>query len=466
MVDQIAAQVQREHQGLSGVSGPMVFVERASGVAFDEMVEIVGIDGHRRLGRVLEVSEAVAAVQVFQGTSGLNLSKTSVRFLGHSLEVPVSVDMLGRVLDFLGRPRDGGPAPLGVERRSVEGPAINPTARVYPRDYIETGIAGIDVMNTLIRGQKLPIFSGAGLPHNELAIQIARQARIAEGAGKFAIVFAAMGVGHDTAEFFRRSLAESGALENTAMFLSLADDPSVERLIIPRSALTLAEYLAFVENMHVLVIMTDMTNYAEALREVSSARGELPSRKGYPGYLYSDLASIYERAGRITGSEGSVTQIPILTMPNDDIGHPVPDLTGFITEGQIVLSREMMQKGIYPPIAALPSLSRLMKDGIGEGYTRPDHPHVSSQLYASYTEVQRIRSLAAVIGAEELSELDRRYLRSGEIFEHEFIAQGQDEFRTLDASLDIGWQALSALPKGELLRLTGEEIEAHYNPAL
>lgn len=455
-------QRQKEHRGLTGAYGPVVFVEDVTGVGFDEMVEIVGTDGATRLGRVMDVSTRAVAVQVFQGTAGLNLKETSVRFLGHPLEIPVSKAMLGRVLDFLGRPRDGGPEPVGTQRLSVEGPAINPTAREYPRDHIETGITGIDVMNTLIRGQKLPIFSGAGLPHNQLAVQIARQARIIGEKEQFAMIFAAMGVSHDTAEFFHRSLAESGALEKTAMFLSLADDPPVERLVTPRSALTLAEYLAFSENMHVLVVMTDMTNYAEALREVSSARGELPSRKGYPGYLYSDLASIYERAGRIRGSRGSVTQIPILTMPNDDIGHPVPDLTGFITEGQIVLSREMMQKGIYPPIAVLPSLSRLMKDGIGEGHTRPDHPHVSSQLYASYTEVQRIRSLAAVIGADELSELDRRYLKFGDLFEREFIAQGEDEFRPLETSLDIGWKALSVLPKGELLRVSKEEIENHY----
>ncbi|HHV61550.1 MAG TPA: V-type ATP synthase subunit B [Firmicutes bacterium] len=452
---------EREYLGTSRLFGPILAVEKVSGVGQDEMVEVVEPDGRVRLGRVLEVSEDMAIVQVFEGTAGLVAKTTRVRFTGHPLRIPVSRDMLGRVFDYLARPLDGGPAPITDDLRGVEGSAINPTAREYPRDYIQTGISAIDGMNTLVRGQKLPIFSGSGLPHDALAAQIARQARVKGQEGDFAIIFAAMGVKHDTAEFFRRSLEESGVLRNTIMFLNLADDPPVERLVTPRSALTMAEFLAFEADMHVLVIMTDMTNYAEALREISSVRGELPSRKGYPGYLYSDLASIYERAGRIRGKRGSITQLPILTMPNDDINHPVPDLTGYITEGQIVLSRDLYHKGIYPPIDVLPSLSRLMKDGIGEGMTRGDHPNVASQLYAAYSRVKAVRSLAAVIGEEELSEVDKAYLKFGEEFERRFLKQEPDEDRSMEQTLDLAWHMLALLPRDELHRVSQEQIEKY-----
>ena len=390
-------------------------------------------------------------VEVFAGTTGLSIDGTHVRFLGGPLHIPVAEEMLGRVFDGLGTPLDGGPQPLTDRYADINGQPINPTARVYPRDYIQTGISAIDGMNTLVRGQKLPLFSGAGMPHDQLAAQIVRQATLGAPAGEkpkeseqFAIVFAAMGVKHDVADFFRNSFAESGALTRVAMFLNLADDPPVERLVTPRAALTLAEYLAFERQMHVLVVLTDMTNYCEALRQISNIRGEVPSRKGYPGYLYSDLASLYERTGRIKTSTGSITQIPILTMPNDDITHPVPDLTGYITEGQIVLGRSLNFQGIYPPITVLPSLSRLMKDGIGNGRTRADHPHLTAQLYAAYAHVQDVRALASVIGEEELGQVDQQYLKFGRAFEHEYINQATNrkphhranpEYR-LEAALD------------------------------
>src|SRR5512140_3110020 len=403
----------QEVLGVKSIAGPIMIVEGAANVSYDEVVEIRDAQGQMRLGRVLEVGEKFAVVQVFAGSTGLSIDGTRVRFLGGPLRIPVAEEMLGRVFGGLGNPIDNGPLPLTDQCRDVNGSPVNPTARVYPRDFIQTGVSAIDGMNTLVRGQKLPLFSGAGLPHDQLAAQIVRQATLGSPVGQdsakseqFVIVFAAMGVKHDVAAYFRDSFTASGALTRVAMFLNLADDPPVERLITPRAALTLAEYLAFERNMHVLVILTDMTNYCEALREISNIRGEVPSRKGYPGYLYSDLASIYERTGRIKSSTGSITQIPILTMPNDDITHPVPDLTGYITEGQIVLGRELNHQGIYPPISVLPSLSRLMKDGIGEGKTRPDHPHVSSQIYAAYAHVQEVRSLASVIGEEELSSID------------------------------------------------------------
>ena len=377
--------------------------------------------------------------------------------------------MLGRIFDGLGRPLDGGPQPLTDHFGDINGQPINPTARVYPVNYIQTGISAIDGMNTLLRGQKLPIFSGAGLPHDQLAAQIVRQATLGAPAGQapaqaeqFAIVFAAMGVKHDVAAYFRDSFIESGALTRVAMFLNLADDPPVERLVTPRAALTLAEYLAFERGMHVLVILTDMTNYCEALRQISNIRGEVPSRKGYPGYLYSDLASLYERTGRVKSSEGSITQIPILTMPNDDITHPVPDLTGYITEGQIVLSRDLNHSGIYPPIAVLPSLSRLMKDGIGENRTRGDHSHLSAQLYAAYAHVQDVRALASVIGEEELYTVDQLYLKFGRAFEQQFVNQSLTENRTMERTLDIGWRLVSMLPKEELTRVSLDEIKRYY----
>ena len=460
--------------GAARIEGPIVVVEGVDGVGYDEVAEVIDAQGRIRRGRVLEVGEGLAVIEVFAGTTGLSIQDTRVRFLGQAMRLPVSTEMLGRVFDGLGTPIDGGPEPLGDLWRDINGQPINPTARVYPRDTIQTGVSAMDGMNTLVLGQKLPIFSGSGLPHDQLAAQIVRQAALVsavDGAagqearaeeGQFAIVFAALGVQHDVAEFFRQSFASSGALTRVAMFLNLADDPPIEQLVTPRVALTLAEYLAFDKDMHVLVVFTDMTNYCEALRQISNIRGEVPSRKGYPGYLYSDLAALYERTGRITGSSGSITQLPILTMPNDDITHPVPDLTGYITEGQIVLSRTLFQQGIYPPISVLPSLSRLMKDGIGEGHTRADHAHLAAQLYASYAHVQDVRSLASVIGEEELTSVDQQYLKFGQAFEREFIGQKSAENRTLESTLNIGWQALSILPREELTRVSDDEIEQHY----
>jgi V/A-type H+-transporting ATPase subunit B len=459
----------QEVVGVSQVNGPIIVVENAGAVGYDEVVEIKDSTGVIRRGRILEVGEKEAVVEVFSGTTGLSIDGTNVRFLGSPLHIPVTEEMLGRVFDGLGNPIDGGPMPLTNKFADINGQPINPTARVYPRDYIQTGISVIDGMNTLVMGQKLPLFSGSGMPHDLLAAQIVRQATLGAPAGEsskqaedFAIVFAAMGVKHDVAEFFRHSFEESGALTRVAMFLNLADDPAVERIITPRAALTLAEYLAFEKGMHVLVVLTDMTNYCEALRQISNIRGEVPSRKGYPGYLYSDLASLYERTGRVKTSKGSITQIPILTMPNDDITHPVPDLTGYITEGQIVLGRSLYQHGIYPPISVLPSLSRLMKDGIGKGHTREDHPHLSAQLYAAYAHVQDVRSLASVIGEEELGAVDQQYLKFGKAFESEFIAQSLTENRTIEQTLQIGWDLLALLPKEELTRVSLDEIEKYY----
>jgi V/A-type H+/Na+-transporting ATPase subunit B len=459
----------QEVLGVRRIEGPIVIVEGAANVSYDEVVEIRDSQGRLRRGRVLEVGENSAVVQVFAGSTGLSIDGTHVRFLGDTLRVAVAEEMLGRVFDGLGNPIDGGPLPLTDHYADVNGQPINPTARIYPRDYIQTGISAIDGMNTLLRGQKLPIFSGAGMPHDQLAAQIVRQAALGTPAGEkaqeaeqFAIVFAAMGVKHDVADFFRKSFLESGALTRVAMFLNLADDPPVERLVTPRAALTLAEYLAYEKQMHVLVILTDMTNYCEALRQISNIRGEVPSRKGYPGYLYSDLASMYERTGRIRTSEGSITQIPILTMPNDDITHPVPDLTGYITEGQITLGRDLSYAGVYPPISVLPSLSRLMKDGIGKDRTRADHPRWGAQLYAAYAHMQDVRALASVIGEEELGEVDQKYLRFGRAFEREFVNQSLTENRTIEQTLDIGWRLLSMLPKEELTRVSLDEIKQFY----
>ncbi len=468
MSDLISAGV-NEVVGVSRIEGPLVFVEGIGSVGYDEVVEILDAKGRLRYGRVLEVGEELAVVEVFAGTSGLSIDGTRIRFLGKPYEIPVAEEMLGRIFNGLGRPMDGGPEPLADRYADINGQPINPTARVYPVDYIQTGISTIDGMNTLLRGQKLPLFSAAGLPHDQLAAQIVRQATLGAPAGEsaaeseqFVIVFAAMGVKNDVAAYFRDSFTESGALTRVAMFLNLADDPPVERLITPRAALSLAEYLAFDRGMHVLVIMTDMTNYCEALREISNIRGEVPSRKGYPGYLYSDLASLYERTGRIKSSEGSITQLPILTMPNDDITHPVPDLTGYITEGQITLSRDLDHQGVFPPVAVLPSLSRLAKDGIGEGKTRADHSHWASQLFAAYAHVQDVRALASVIGEEELSEVDQRYVRFGRAFEREFVNQGSTENRTIETTLEIGWRLLSMLPKEELTRVSMGELQQYY----
>jgi V/A-type H+-transporting ATPase subunit B len=459
----------QEVLGVQRIEGPLVVVERAGRVGYDEVVEVADSQGRLRTGRILEVGESMAVVEVFAGTTGLSVDGTHVRFLGRTLHIPVAEEMLGRVFDGLGNPIDGGTEPLSDEQADINGQPINPTARVYPRDYIQTGISALDGMNTLVMGQKLPIFSGSGMPHDQLAAQIVRQATLGAPAGEtpaqstqFAIVFAAMGIKHDVAAYFREAFAETGALVRTAMFLNLADDPPVTRLITPRAALTLAEYLAFQKNMHVLAVFTDMTNYCEALRQISNIRGEVPSRKGYPGYLYSDLASLYERTGRIRTSEGSITQLPILTMPNDDITHPVPDLTGYITEGQIVLGRSLFHQGIYPPVQVLPSLSRLMKDGIGEGRTRSDHGHLSAQLYAAYAHVQDVRALASVIGEEELSTVDRQYVAFGQAFEQEYLGQDPTENRSIEQTLDLGWRLLGKLPSAELTRVTPEELRRRY----
>jgi V/A-type H+-transporting ATPase subunit B len=459
----------QEAIGVSRIEGPLIVVEGIGDVGYDEVVEVIDAQGRIRRGRVVEVGAGVAVIEVFAGTTGLSIEATRVRFHGRPLRIPVAEEMLGRIFDGLGAPIDGGPDPLADHFADVNGRPINPSARIYPRDTIQTGISAIDGMNTLVLGQKLPIFSGSGLPHDQLAAQIVRQARLGSSdsgggatASQFAVVFVALGIKHDVATFFRQSFAQSGALTRVAMFLNLADDPPIERLITPRAALTLAEYLAFERQMHVLVVLMDMTNYCEALRQISNIRGEVPSRKGYPGYMYSDLAAIFERTGRIKGSEGSITQLPILTMPNDDITHPVPDLTGYITEGQIVLGRDLFQQGMYPPIHVLPSLSRLMKDGIGEGSTRADHAHLSAQLYAAYARVQSVRSLASVIGEEELSGQDQHYLQFGRVFEREFVHQGTTVNRSMEETLDLGWHALSILPPDELVRLTEEEIAQHY----
>jgi V/A-type H+/Na+-transporting ATPase subunit B len=432
-------------------------------VGYDEMVEVIDSAGLPRLGRVLDISTDHAVIQVLEGTMGLSNQAVRMRFLGESFKLPVSGSMLGRVFDGLGRPADGGPPPLSADRRDINGLPINPDAREYPREFIQTGLSAIDGMNALVRGQKLPIFSGNGLPHDRVAAQIVRQARLIDEEVDFAIVFAAMGVTHDVAEYFVRQFEDSGALARTCLFLSLADAPSVERLLTPRTALTLAEHLAFDLGRHVLVLLSDMTNYCESLREVGTARGEIPGRKGYPGYLYSDLASLYERAGRIEGSTGSITQVAILTMPSDDITHPVPDLTGFITEGQIVLDRDLFRRGIYPPIAGLPSLSRLMKDGVGKGYTRDDHPALASQLFACYAYVKRVRGLADVIGEEELSLLDKRYLQFGEAFERRFLHQDEHENRDIATTLDLGWEVLGLLPREEMHRISDPMLDAHFS---
>jgi V/A-type H+-transporting ATPase subunit B len=455
---------EREYMNVAGITGPLIIVEGVKGVGYGELVEIRTPSGEIRIGQTLEVDEDKAVVQVFEGTTGLSQRNMRTVFLGKTLEIPVHREMLGRIFDGLGRPIDGAPQVVSEIMRDVNGLPINPYSREYPRDFIQTGISAIDGMNTLIRGQKLPVFSGSGMPHNRIAAQIARQAKILTSEEEFTVVFAAMGVKFDVAWFFINSLEESGVLDNSAIFLSLANSPSIERIITPRAALTLAEHLAYDLEMHVLVILTDMTNYCESLRELSSSRGEIPSRKGYPGYLYSDLASIYERSGRIRGRRGSITQIPILTMPSDDISHPVPDLTGYITEGQIVLERELFNRGIYPPIAGLPSLSRLMKDGIGEGRTRKDHAGLAAQLFACYAKVKRIRSLAAIVGEEELSKMDKLYLHFGRSFEEEYLSQGYDENRDIETTLSIGWKMLSFLPEEELYRISRDDIQRYYIP--
>ncbi|HYC22547.1 MAG TPA: V-type ATP synthase subunit B [Candidatus Bathyarchaeia archaeon] len=460
-VDGVKPHAGLELRGLRRIEGPLLFARGIPGVGLGEITQVVSPKGERLHGRVLEVRDDLVLIEVLEGTAELSVAATRVRFLGVPLRVPVAREMLGRVFDALGRPLDGGPPPLAEELREVNGNPLNPVRRDYPRDCIQTGVSAIDGMNTLVRGQKLPIFSGSGLPHNQLAAQIVRQARLPGTGEGFAIVFAAIGVNHDVADFFQKSFQETGAFGSSILFLNLADDPPLERLVTPRSALTFAEFLAYDLGMHVLVVMTDMTNYCEALREVATAKEEVPSRKGYPGYLYSDLAALYERAGRVKDRPGSITQIPILTMPNDDVTHPIPDLTGYITEGQIVLSRELHEKRIDPPIDVLPSLSRLMEDGIGEGRTREDHSRLASQLYAAYARVKEVERLASIVGEAELSELNHRYLEFGTRFERQFLAQHADENRSFLETLDLGWHALTALPDAELTRVSHELIERY-----
>ncbi|MDE2002565.1 MAG: V-type ATP synthase subunit B [Betaproteobacteria bacterium] len=449
----------------SRIEGPLLFLRRTLDVGLNDAVQIVGGDGRTRLGRIAAIDESFMTIEVLESTSGLALSDTVVRFFGQPLTFGLAPSILGRVFNGVGQVIDGGPPVATRQTQRIEGLPINPVRRAGPRDFIETGVTALDLMNSLVRGQKLPIFSGGGLPHDRLAVEIATHARLRHASamkGDFAIVFAGIGVPYDSAEFFRRSLEQFGALERTALFLNLASDSSTQRLLTPRFALTAAEYLAFVEGKHVLAILTDMTNYAEALREVSSSKGEIPSRKGFPGYMYSDLASLFERAGCIRGVKGTLTQLSILTMPADDIGHPIPDLTGYITEGQIVLSRDLDRRAVYPPIDVLPSLSRLMKDGIGERYTHPDHPALSSQLYAAYARAVQARVLASVVGEEGLAATDRQYLAFGTAFENDLV--GQPGARTLEQSMEAGWRLLAGLPAAELTRLSDAQIAAHVAP--
>ena len=454
-----------EYTGLSEINGSLIALDGVKDAQYDELIELTLEDGSRRRGRVILIEGERVVAEVFEGTSGIDMAGTSTRLTGKPMEIPLSEEILGRIFDGTGRPADGLSEVYAEETRDINGAAINPVSRQYPRSCILTGISAIDATCTLIRGQKLPIFSGAGMKHNELAAQIVRQARVASDAEgeKFVIVFCAMGIKNDTADFFRRDFTESGALDRTVMYINLASDPIIERILAPRCALTAAEYLAFDRGYHVLVVMTDMTFYCEALREFSSSKGEIPSRKGFPSYMYSDLASLYERAGLIRGKSGSVTLVPILTMPGDDISHPIPDLTGYITEGQIVLSRELSQKGVYPPVGILPSLSRLMKDGTGKGFTRPDHPDLSNQLFASYSEVSSARSLATVIGEDELSQNDKLSLKFGSEFEQRFVNQGMYENRTLEQTLDLGWDLLSILPRSALSRVSDKVLDEHYH---
>ncbi|MFC7248421.1 ATP synthase subunit B [Halomicroarcula sp. GCM10025324] len=459
----------KEYQTITEISGPLVFVETDEPVGYDEIVEIETSDGETRRGQVLESTSDYVAIQVFEGTSGID-RKASVRFLGETMKMPVTEDLLGRVMDGTGQPIDGGPEIVPDERQDIVGAAINPFSREYPEEFIQTGVSAIDGMNTLVRGQKLPIFSASGLPHNDLALQIARQATVPEeeeGEGdeegsEFAVIFGAMGITAEEANEFMDDFERTGALERSVVFMNLADDPAVERTITPRLALTTAEYLAFEKDYHVLVILTDMTNYCEALREIGAAREEVPGRRGYPGYMYTDLAQLYERAGRIQGRDGSVTQLPILTMPGDDDTHPIPDLTGYITEGQIYIDRDLNSQGITPPINVLPSLSRLMDDGIGEGLTRGDHADVKDQLFAAYAEGEDLRDLVNIVGREALSDLDNKYLDFADRFEEEFVDQGTETSRSIDETLELGWDLLSMLPKEALNRIDEELIEENY----
>ncbi|KAF5428687.1 V/A-type H+-transporting ATPase subunit B [Candidatus Methanophagaceae archaeon] len=453
----------REYTTIKEAAGPLIVVEGVEGVSYGEVVKIVTPSGEEKTGQVLDSSVGIAVVQVFEGTSGIDTSKTRVRFTGDIMKISVSKDMVGRFFDGLGRPIDGGPEVIPEDRLPIIGAAINPTARDYPREFIQTGISTIDGMNTLVRGQKLPIFSGAGMPHNALAAQIARQAKVLASGESFSVVFAAMGITHEESSFFMRDFERTGAIERIVAFLNLADDPAIERIITPRMALTTAEYLAYECDMHILVILTDMTNYCEALREISAAREEVPGRRGYPGYMYTDLSTLYERAGRIHGRKGTITQIPILSMPDDDITHPIPDLTGYITEGQFVLSRDLHRRGMYPPVDVLPSLSRLMDEGIGPERTREDHAGVSSQLYSGYAEGRDMRDLVAVVGEEALTDRDRKYLEFADMFEKEFVTQSRNDDRSIEETLNLGWDLLATLPEGELKRID-EHIIKKYHP--
>lgn len=451
----------KEYLTISDVAGPLIIVEKTIDVKYQELVEIELSSGEIRRGQVLEITKDKAVVQIFEGTRGVDVSNTKVRFLGKVIELPLSLDILGRIFDGSGRPIDDGPPIIAEKKLDINGNPLNPYARDYPNNFIQTGISSIDVLNTLVRGQKLPIFSGSGLPHAKLASQIARQSKVLGKEEKFAVVFAAMGITFEEANFFISDFRRTGAIEKSVMFVNLANNPAVERLITPRMALTCAEYLAFEKGMHVLVILTDMTNYCEALREISAARKEVPGRRGYPGYLYTDLATLYERAGRIKGEKGSITLIPILTMPEDDKTHPIPDLTGYITEGQIILSRELHHKGIYPPINVLPSLSRLKDKGIGLNKTREDHANVMNQLFASYARGKEAKELAVILGEAALTEIDKKYVKLSDNFEELFVKQGEDENRTIEESLNIGWKLLTILPKEELKRIKDEFIEKY-----
>jgi len=455
----------KQYVGLDEIHGPLIFLDNVKDVGFEEMVELQVEGKPSRYGRVVHIDGDRIAIQVFEGTNDLSLNNTRTRLSGRAVEIGLSKEILGRVFNGSGQPIDGLGDVFIDEYRQINGFPLNPVSRMYPRNFIQTGVSSIDALTTLIRGQKLPIFSGAGLPHNELAVQIVKHAKIAEEKGEqFGIVFAAMGVKHDVANYFKTQFLEAGVMHRVVMYVNVSNEPIIERILTPRFALSAAEYLAFTHHMHILVIMTDMTSYCEALREFSSSKGEIPGRKGYPGYLYSDLASLYERAGLIKNIEGSVTQIPILTMPNDDITHPIPDLTGYITEGQIVLSRDLHQAGIYPPVGILPSLSRLMKDGIGEGFTREDHDKLTNQLFASYAKVQDAKDLASVIGEDELSPYDQAHLVFGRMFEKHFLSQGFESNRSIYETLDLGWDLLSLLPKESLERLNKESIQAFYHP--
>lgn len=452
----------KEYLTIRSIAGPLLIVEDVEGITYGELTEIRLTDGQLRRGRVLEIADSRALVQVFEGTRGISPENAKVKFLGKGQEMGVSPDIVGRIFDGSGRPIDEGPEIIPIKRMNINGSPINPYARDYPNEFIQTGISAIDAMNTLVRGQKLPIFSGSGLPHSQLSAQIARQAKVLKTGEKFAVVFAALGITFEDANFFISDFRKTGALERSVLFVNLAEDPTIERIAIPRMALTVAEYLAYEQEMHVLVILTDMTNYCEALKEISAARKEVPGRRGYPGYLYTDLATLYERAGRIKGKNGSITQIPILTMPEDDKTHPIPDLTGYITEGQIILSRTLHSHGIYPPIDILPCLSRLKDKGIGEGKTRIDHADVMNQLYAAYARGKEAKEIAVVLGESALSPTDLLFMSFSDLFERKFVQQGEGENRTIEQSLDIGWELLNILPKTELKRIKPELLDVYY----